>query len=172
MYRYGHYGAALLVYSPLAALTIVLGFDELALLGGLAAVGLSMAPDVDIRLPGVRHRGPTHTVAFAVLIGAGVAALVGVLATGETPLASMLPVETTAGVALTVVFAFLVGTLSVLSHILADALTPMGVTPFWPASSRHYSYSITRAANPLANYALFGIGVIAAIAAASLGSLP
>ena len=59
-------------------------------------------------------------------------------------------------------FGFLVGTGTVLSHIAADALTPMGVRPFAPLDSRHISLEVVRAANPVANYALLVLGVAVA----------
>lgn len=164
MYQYGHYGCALLVYAPLGLVALLVGAAELALLGGLASVALAMLPDYDQRVPGLAHRGPTHTVAFALCTGlglAGVTALVapsGLLA-GESQLAF-------AGV---VTFAFLVGTLTICSHLLADALTPAGIRPYWPLSDREVSLNVTRAANPVANYLLFGIGIGAAVLAGMLG---
>ena len=37
-----------------------------------------MAPDVDMKIPGIPHRGPTRTVWFAAAVGA-VATIVGAL---------------------------------------------------------------------------------------------
>ncbi len=52
--------------------------------------------------------------------------------------------------------------ISVGSHILADALTPVGVTPFSLVDDRHYIFGVARADNPIANYALLGVGAVAA----------
>lgn len=57
MYQNGHYGAALLFISPVGGILIAVGLDELAF---LAAVALAMVPDLDQRISGVTHRGPTH----------------------------------------------------------------------------------------------------------------
>jgi inner membrane protein len=54
------------------------GFPDVALAGGAVTVALAMPPDVDVKIPGIPHRGPTHTVWFAAAIGAA-AALVGAL---------------------------------------------------------------------------------------------
>jgi inner membrane protein len=47
-----------------------------------------MVPDYDQRVPGIAHRGPTHTVWFAALVGLGVALAGGAyaLGTGIVPL--------------------------------------------------------------------------------------
>ncbi|AFZ71649.1 inner membrane protein [Natronobacterium gregoryi] len=158
MYQAGHYGAALLVYAPLGTAVALFGGDGVALVGAFVCVSLSTVPDLDHRLPLVAHRGPTHTVAFALLVGVTMAALAAVLVEPGSPLA---------GTAL-VTFAFVVGTLSIVSHLLADVLTPMGIRPFWPISSRHYSLEVTRAANPVANYALLALGVGSVVIAATL----
>lgn len=149
----GHYGAALLVYAPLGTAVAVAGHGELAVAGGALALGLTRVPDWDLRIPGLSHRGPTHTVQFACLVGAIVAALTAQLTGGG-------------GGALDwrVPFVFAVGTCSILAHVAADTLTPAGVRPFWPVSDRHYSLRVTRADNRLANYTLLvmGVGAVAA----------
>jgi len=147
MYQVGHYGGALAAYAPLGTIVALGGYGEIAIVGGLVCVALSTVPDYDHRLPLIEHRGPTHTILFALLVGAGLAALTAALVD--------------AGV---VSFAFLVGFVSIASHLLADALTPMGIRPLWPVSRRRYSLSVTTAANPIANYGLLGLGVVAVLA--------
>lgn len=149
MYQFGHYGAALLAYAPVGGAVAFAGYERVALVFGFVCLALSTLPDVDHSLPVIDHRGITHTVFFALFVGAGAAAVTAVLLN-----ASRLPAST--GL---VGYAFLVGTLSIGSHILADAITPMGVRPFWPVSRWHYTMNLTPAANPVANYALLGIGV-------------
>lgn len=155
MYKTGHIGAALLVYSPIGLSLLLVGFDELAVLGGVGMVALASLPDCDHRLPIIAHRGPTHSVVFALLIG-GVLGIAG-FASGEA-LASV-PALTMG------VFGFGIGTLAVLSHLAADCVTPMGVRPLWPLSRWHYSANLVRANNPIVNYLLFAIGIAAATAA-------
>jgi inner membrane protein len=159
MHQHGHYGAALLAYAPLGCVVLGLGFDTLALLGAVAAAALSMLPDVDQRVPGLTHRGPTHTVWFA-LGGAALLGVVGGLAGAQR--------GALAAVGLAA-FGFGVGGASLGSHLLADALTPAGVEPFAPRHSRHYSYDLTTSANPVANYVLLALGVGASVAALALG---
>ncbi|MFB6353470.1 MAG: metal-dependent hydrolase [Halobacteriales archaeon] len=159
MQRAGHVGAALAAYAPVAFVTAGLGFDDLALLGGLAAVGLAMLPDVDLRLPLVPHRGPTHTVWFA-----GLAAVAGGLLGWSAGVGR-------GGVAAAGLAAFggLVGGLVVGAHVAADALTPMGVRPLAPLSDRRVTYGLARASNPVANVLLLVLGAGLAVAAFALG---
>ncbi|SEP97922.1 metal-dependent hydrolase [Natrinema salaciae] len=149
MYQVGHYGGALLAYAPLGTIVALWGHAEVAIVGGLVCVALSTLPDYDHRLPLIDHRGPTHTIPFALLAGAGLAALSAVLVDASSAFAD-------AGF---VSFAFLVGFASIGSHLLVDALTPMGIRPFWPISRRRYSADLTTAANPFANYGLLGLGI-------------
>lgn len=53
---------------------------------------------------------------------------------------------------------------------LADALTPAGVRPFAPYRDGFYSYDLARASNPIANYALLAVGVLAAGGALAVGN--
>jgi inner membrane protein len=62
MHREGHYGAALVAYTPLGAAAVILGAETVTVAGAVAAVALAMVPDYDQRVPGLPHRGPTHTV--------------------------------------------------------------------------------------------------------------
>jgi inner membrane protein len=154
VYRRGHWGVSLLVFAPVGFALGRSGRPTLAALGGGVMLWLSMVPDLDHRLPGLSHRGITHTLVFGLAVG-GVGAAVGtgletVVGTGETPL---------------VAFGFAIGTLSVLAHLLADALTPAGVTLLWPLSARTVTLSVTRADSTVANYLLLATGVCVTAAA-------
>lgn len=144
VYRTGHYGVALLVYAPVGFALLAAGRPGPAVAGGVLAVVVTPVPDYDQRIPLVTHRGSTHTVAFALLVGSALGG--GALVAGFGREAAA--------------FAAAVGVLGIGAHLLADWLTPAGVRPFWPLSGREYSLSLTRAANPLANYALLALGVL------------
>jgi len=159
VHRPGHVGAALLAYAPLAGIATALGAAELAVGGAIGAVALAPLPDYDQRVPLLAHRGLTHTVWFALLVGVVLAAA-GLALAGRRPLATVT----------TALFAGLVGTLTVCSHVAADALTPAGVRPFAPLRNRRYTCDLVRAANPIANYALLGLGGAAVVAALVSGS--
>lgn len=156
MYKFGHFGVALLVYAPLGIATTVSVGDTLAAVGAVVCVALSTLPDCDQYLSGTEHRGATHTIPFGLLVG--------MLLAGITALAAGFPsvsVDFT-----TVAFAFVIGTVSISSHLLADVITPMGIRPFRPVSNRHFTLSLTRAANPTTNYLLLFLGLVAITVAA------
>ncbi len=155
MYQAGHYGAALAVYAPIGFGLLAVGLPDFALLGGAVMVGGAMLPDMDIRVPFLKHRGLTHTIWFALAVGIGLGAIGGAIGANS-------------GVGAAVAlggFGFLLGTLTVGSHLLADVLTPMGIRPFEPLRDDEYSLELTRAANPIANYLLLALGIGAAILA-------
>ena len=149
MYRHGHTGVGLTLYAPVAYAALSAGQFELATAGFVGMVWLAMVPDLDMRIPGLSHRGPTHTLLFAVVVGLVCGAggwVVGTEVAGFGP-------RVLAG------FGALVGTLSVLAHLLADWLTPMRIAPLWPLSSERYSLSLCYASNTPANYLLLLVGV-------------
>jgi inner membrane protein len=154
MYRRGHLGVSLLVFAPVGLGLVAFGRPDLAVVAGGTMLWLSMLPDCDHRLPLISHRGPTHTLAFALVVGA-VGGGVGFGA------ASALGVDPTRVAA----FGFAVGALAVLAHLLADALTPAGVPLLWPLSGRDFSVYLTRADNSLANHVLLAVGVCVTAAA-------
>jgi inner membrane protein len=156
MYRTGHLGVSLLVFAPFGVLLVRAGHPELAYLSGLVMLWLCMLPDVDQRLPGVPHRGPTHSLLFAALVGV-VFAAAGAVVGARTGLAYPFGLGA---------FGFLLGSLTVLAHLLADSLTPAGVNYLWPLSARTYTVSVTRADNAVANYLLLVVGAFGAAVAA------
>ncbi|GAB3411870.1 hypothetical protein GCM10027435_04040 [Haloparvum alkalitolerans] len=160
MHRTGHYGAALCLYAPVGFLALAAGFAELAVAGGVVAVGGATVPDLDLRVPFLPHRGPTHTVWFAAAVAAACALGGGALGAGSGALAAV-------GVG---AFAALAGAVAIGSHLLADAMTPMGIRPFAPLRDDRYSLEAARAANPIANYGLLALGVLLTAAAAAGGS--
>ena len=159
MHRKGHLGASLVVYAPLGFLLTALASIELGLVGAAGVASLAMVPDLDMRIPFVKHRGITHTVWFALRVG---------VAFGIVGLA----VGLQSGGAEALVFgaaAFLFGIVTIGSHLLADALTPMGIRPFAPVRDDEYTLDLFTAANPLANYGLLGLGGVAVAVALVAG---
>ncbi|ACM56165.1 metal-dependent hydrolase [Halorubrum lacusprofundi] len=159
MYWRGHVGIALLAYAPVAGAVRVAGEPELTVLGAAVAVTFATLPDLDHRLP-VAHRGPTHTIAFALTAGVLVAlaaAIVFPVGDGTAP-------ATAAGTALppwTPGFVGGIATLSLCSHVAGDAITPMGIWPLRPFRGWHVTLDLTPAANPRANRLFLGAGVAA-----------
>jgi len=162
MHRPGHYGASLAVYSPVGFVLTAFGASELAILGGAVVVGGAMLPDLDQRVPFIQHRGPTHTIWFMLLV-ASVFAVTGLIV-------GMSSTGLIAG-ALLASFGALVGATMIGAHLLADALTPMGIQPFKPLRNDKYTLDIAKAANPIANYALLVAGGVLAGVAFIAGSV-
>lgn len=154
MNRDGHLGAALLAFAPLGLALTRTGAVGMAALGAALAVGLAMVPDYDQRVPGIAHRGVTHTLAFAFAFGLAVGTAAG--AFGEATGVELSGSMTLYGLELVSLqsYASLVGTVAVLSHLAADALTPSGVPLLYPLSDRRFSLALVTADDAVANYAL------------------
>lgn len=181
MHKDGHVGVALLLYAPVVA---VMSYHAewlypYALAGALAMVDLlwpvatltgtsvtfsfAMIPDLDMKMPGVKHRGITHTVWFALFTGlvtAGLTYGIGAYVAGRAP--QTLPRET---LVVGTLFMGFVGAFSVVTHILGDAMTPMGVEPFAPLSDTNYTLDLWNADNSVANGLLLALGVVAVVVA-------
>lgn len=155
MYATGHYGMALLVYAPVGYL-LAAADPFLALIGGAGVVALATLPDVDMDIPLVPHRGPTHSLLFLGLVAAALGAAGWAVGQGTW--------RPFGGPLRTAVFAAGIGVLGVGSHLLADMLTPAGVNLFWPLPAEPFSFDIARADNTVANYALLGLGAFATAA--------
>jgi inner membrane protein len=150
MFRKGHLGVSLLVFAPVGYTLVERGYPELSVLTGVVMIWFAMLPDVDHRLPMISHRGPTHSLLFAALIG-GVGAVVGLAV--ETVVETSLSLSTVG---------FGIGALTVIAHLIGDTLTPAGVNYLWPLSTT-FSVSLTRADNTVANYGLFVLGIIVTV---------
>ena len=163
MHRKGHVGASLVVYAPFGFLVAAFASLEAGAVGAVGVASLAMVPDLDMRIPFVKHRGITHTVWFALLVGLGF---------GGVGLA----VGLRSGVVEALLFGgagFVFGAVTIGSHLLADALTPMGIRPFAPVRDTEYTLDLFTAANPLANYALLGLGgVVVGVALVAGESVP
>lgn len=143
MYREGHSGFNALLYAPFLPLVSDGWSLELALVGALVAVGVANVPDLDQPLPRLRHRGPTHTVWFAVLVGL-VAGIGTELLVPATPVAFA--------------FGFVVGTCGILAHLAGDVVTPMGISPFAPVWRYHVTLEWFKSKHSRINRALLLVG--------------
>lgn len=163
MHRKGHVGASLVVYAPFGFVLAALASIEAGAIVAAAVASTATIPDLDMKVPFVKHRGITHTVWFALAVGAVFGAVGAILGVRSGVL----------GAALFGGLAFLFGALTVVSHLLADALTPMGIEPFAPVRDDRYTLGLFRAANPVANYGLLGLGgVVVAGALVAGAALP
>ena len=161
VYRKGHLGVALLVFAPIAFVLLAADRAALAAVTGGAMLWLAMLPDLDHRIPGVAHRGPTHSLLFAAFVGGAFGAAGMALETVTGKAGSIAGLTTP-------VVGFAIGALTIVAHLRGDALTPAGVNVLWPVSTRTYTIGLCRADNTVANYGLFAVGVFATGAAVYL----
>ncbi|QLG47774.1 metal-dependent hydrolase [Natrinema halophilum] len=153
MYQEGHSGFNALLYAPFLPLVSSYWSFELALLGALLAVGVANLPDLDQPLPRISHRGPTHTVWFAILVGS-VAGFGTAIVVPSIPQAFQ--------------FGFAVGTGGILAHLAGDAVTPMGITPFAPVWRGHVTLDWFKSKNSRINRAVLLVGSIALFSSLAL----
>jgi inner membrane protein len=169
MFPPGHYGVALACYAAVGYALIARGYARDALYGGGVVLSYALVPDVDGDVSFLVHRGVTHTVWFALAVGACCVLVV----------ASSLWRRSRREAIRGACWAFFLGAFAVGTHLLADLLNPWGVMPVYPVSPALYSLDLVRATNAAANYALFAFGLgavalawIARRSAASRPSLP
>ena len=69
MYQNSHHGVTVIHVAPISTILTATGLVELAVAAGVMAIALAVVPDPDQRVPGIAHRGPTHTAWFALVTG-------------------------------------------------------------------------------------------------------
>ncbi len=179
MYRHGHLGITLLVLAPISYAFIQNGQFAFAGLLVLGVLIIEPLPDNDHWLPGLSHRGVSHSLLTAGVIGlvcAGCGWLLGRYLT--VPLAhwlqtTVLPATTITAVAIATEqlavltpetlagLGFVIGALGICVHLAGDIITVSGIQPFLPFSRRRISLSRLRAASTLANTGFLLLGVLA-----------
>lgn len=160
MYKTGHYGTALLAFAPVAFILIYLKLFIPAVVAGTIIVGCTRIPDKDMWFPGLKHRGITHTLVFAVFFGLWTG---GGLVLAHYALSDLTTYYIGYGatnwmLVKTGIFGGVMGTLSILAHLAADIITPTGLKPLVPYTDKRYRYPLATAANPAANLILFALG--------------
>lgn len=163
MHREGHFGLGLLVFAPIAYGLLLTQEYALVPIGAAVVSGTASLPDVDQRVRFISHRGPTHTIWFALAVGAACGAGGYLLGTANLPLVSIDPLQTA-------LVAGVVGTLTVLSHLVGDIITPAGLRPLSPLSRKKYTLDIVLARSPIANYGFLVTGFLASGAALIVGT--
>jgi len=153
MYPPGHVGLTALLFAPLICWFRLRGRRAAATECFGVALALAVLPDVDKLLPGLVHRGVTHTLLAAVVAGVLVALLFELRAAGSPGLGGEHPLVR-----------YLVGVVGVVAHLVGDVVTPMGIQPLLPASRAVYSLDLVRASSPTANLLLVVAGSVALLA--------
>ena len=144
MYKEGHAGISLLLFSPFIMLFGILDVDiSYILITGIIMVGLSSIPDLDMKWE-IKHRGITHTLIFGIGTGILLSLFFG-YAMGI----------------LGVFMGFIAGFGATASHLLGDALTFSRFKPFYPFSEKEIAYGICASGNRTANQIfMFGGSVL------------
>lgn len=155
MFPPGHYGMALALYALVGYALLKRGYVRDALSGGGVVLAYTLLPDLDGEVEFLVHRGVTHTLWFALAVGA-VCVLVVATSLRERPRR-----QAVRGA----LWAFFLGWFAVVAHLLADVLTPWGVMPLYPVSPALYTLELVYADNDPANYALLAAGAGTAAAA-------
>jgi inner membrane protein len=179
MYRHGHIGIALLVLAPISYALILRNQVALAGLLALGILIIEPLPDNDHWIPGLSHRGVSHSLLAAGIVGllcAGFGWLLGRYLT--VPLAhwlqaTILPVTSVSAIAIMteqlatltpgtlVGLGFIVGFLGICVHLAGDIITVSGIQPYLPFSRQRISLTNLRAASTLANTVFLLLGVLA-----------
>jgi inner membrane protein len=148
MYAKGHTGLTLLIAS---LLVLPFGYDAELVLFILLSAGLSALPDIDLEwqrkgIP-IHHRGVTHSILFALLIGLG---LGSILFYSQKTLEYFL-------------LGFFSGFIGIISHLIGDSFTKMAFKPLWPFSNKEVCFGFCTAGNKAANEGLMTVGMVAFI---------
>lgn len=174
MYDLGHKGITLLLYSPILLGLLILEYFTLAVLGLLITLSLYSIPDKDIKirkgqskvndkLPVVNlknhfeflfitHRGITHTVWFATIVGILFTVLASFLLVYAEPIffaPDPIPVYAIGGFAM----------YGILTHFAGDVITPRGITPFAPLYNKRFTLSLVPSKSEQWNNRFYWLGV-------------
>ncbi|RBI59387.1 hypothetical protein DMJ13_22435 [halophilic archaeon] len=181
MYRHGHLGISLLTLAPLIYVLTSAGHVAIPILVAIGILTVEPLPDNDQWIPGLSHRGTSHSFTAATIVGVVCAGLGWVLGHYVTvPLAKWVQPRATAtdvamiltvGEQLAILdsstlagFGFVVGVGGICVHLAGDIITVSGIQPFLPFSPRRVPLSGLRADSMLANSVLFLAGTVAMVA--------
>lgn len=123
MHSEGHFGAALIIVTPLSYLMILLGNWVLLFFILTTAIFGAMLPDMDMKEPWrhyLSHRKETHTIYFAILASI----IFGIYFALPEYYLGIYKIDSTV---LIFIIGFISGFLVIMSHLLTDMMTPSGV---------------------------------------------
>lgn len=186
MYRDGHIGVSLLLLAAPTWFLLDAGLPGLAAVLAFGALAAERLPDKDMYLP-IPHRGPTHTLAFGLLVGlveAGVAYYIAVSGEWSSYASEIRSISVaglpavgsfTDGVAgvgdlfgdplLAAAIGLVAGFAGIVFHLAGDVITVSGIRPLKPVSDRRLRVPLTLAKNRFSNTALLVAGSLAFVIA-------
>lgn len=155
MHKKGHIGINALLYSPIAFTLSYYGYTKYAIIGGILIWFFSGIPDIDQKIPKVKHRGPvTHSVFSAIGASIITTAIISTTTTNQETLIF------TAGITIFII----------IGHLLGDIITPSGIEPIAPYKEYNISLDICKAKNPIANWGFFIGGFIILLLSLAYGT--
>lgn len=143
MDRHGHVGLDLLVFAPIAYYLMHTGQTALAVVGLLGVFVFEPLPDIDCIIPGVEHRGTSHSFFSALVVGVLGGVLLYMLSTylvsmltqmafGQPVAVSNVSEQSPLNATRNAWIGFFVAAGATVIHILGDSLTSSGIRPLLP----------------------------------------
>jgi inner membrane protein len=149
----GHIGIAVILYLPLGFTLLVTGVPGVALAGGIVVVVAAVLPNVSYHIDHMDDRGFTHSVWFLLLVTVGL----GLLGAG---------IGMTNGILWTIglgLFGFVLGLLTLLTHLAVDIVTGDGIRPYNPVYDKEYEFAVVEQGErraKLTNHGLFAVAIL------------
>lgn len=145
----GHFGIVLLVFGFVIFGLVARDKTRAAKIITVTALPMGIAPDIDLQIVQLAHRGFTHTI-WAAIIAGGVLAIIAFC---FEPLALTGKREES-------FYGFVTGFGGVCCHLAGDVITPMGIKPLYPLLDKPHTFDLVYASNQPANLALFVAGIL------------
>ncbi len=167
MYNKGHIGINMILFSPVLFIMIILEFFVLGIVGLISVIYFASLPDIDLKVKRLKHRGFTHTISFAVLMGL-ISLFIAIFINSivinigfiHASLFNLIFIP---------VYGFFIGFFIVMGHIMGDIITPSGVRIFKKPkyvpnlsifSDKKYSLNLIKAKNIFANVLFLFVGIL------------
>lgn len=167
MYRKGHIGINMMLFAPILFIMIILEFVILGIIGLISVSYFASLPDIDLKIKRLKHRGFTHTISFAVLIGL-IVFMIGLFVSNifmalgiiNTSLFNLIFIS---------IYSFYIGFFIVMGHIAGDIITPTGVRIFekpkyipnsYIFSDKNYTLFSIPAKSNIANFVFLFLGLL------------
>lgn len=163
MYKSGHFGISLLCYAPILYLLIEINLLLAGFIGLFTVIVFCSTPDLDLKIPKVKHRGYSHTVLGAAFMSPFLGFFIAAVYHYGTVMFEFFNIDliySTGQIALVAtVFAFF----TLLTHYIGDIFTPTGLKPLAPFNKKRYTLDLFYAKNPLANGLACILGIVSIV---------
>jgi len=145
----GHFGITLFVFGFVIFGLVARDKMRAAKIITVTALVMGIAPDIDLQIVQLSHRGVTHTIWAAFLAGG----ILAFIAYCFEPLAL-------AGKQEESLYGFVTGFVGICCHLAGDVITPMGIKPFYPLLTKPHTFDLVSAFNGPANLAFLVAGIL------------